>query len=91
MGFPGYLWRGCCKSNKDVPIDTFWDSFLAISQKRPMNILILAVVPALTCYYTKSSPSLSFGFSVLGLAPLTKRLSHVTEQLCIYTNDTIAG
>jgi hypothetical protein len=56
-----------------------------------MNILILAVVPALTCYYTKSSPSLSFGFSVLALAALAKRLPYVTEQLCIHTNDTITG
>jgi hypothetical protein len=83
--------------NKDIPkeepikIITFWDSFLAVFLKGPMNILILAVVPALTCYYTKSSPYLSFGFSVLALAPLAERLSYVTEQLCIHTNNTIAG
>lgn len=56
-----------------------------------MNILLIFVIPALGCYYGSGPDYLTFILSVIALAPLAERLSFVTEQVCIHTNDTAAG
>lgn len=70
---------------------SFVDSLKAILLNSPLNVLLIAIFPCLFCYYSGSAEYLTFIFAVLSLAPLAERLSFTTEQLCLHTNDTIAG
>lgn len=76
------------KATKDI---SFFEASQAIILNSPMNVLLLAVFPCLVCYYGGFAEYLTFIFAVLALAPLAERLSYTTEQLCLHTNDTIAG
>lgn len=76
------------ETTKDI---SFFQASQAIILNSPMNVLLLAVFPCLVCYYGGFAEYLTFIFAVLALAPLAERLSFTTEQLCLHTNDTIAG
>jgi Ca2+:H+ antiporter len=56
-----------------------------------LNLLMLCTPFAGLAYYGGGSDGLVFTFSLLAIAPFAERLSYVTEQLALYTNETLGG
>ncbi|GLI69476.1 hypothetical protein VaNZ11_014108 [Volvox africanus] len=56
-----------------------------------LNILLVAMPLAFISRFTGWSDGATFTLSCLALVPLAERLGFVTEQLAMYTNDTLGG
>lgn len=56
-----------------------------------MNILLVFVPLAIVSSSLKWVEWLTFVFSLLSLCPLAERLGYATEQMAMYTNNTIGG
>ncbi|GLC36277.1 hypothetical protein PLESTB_000605100 [Pleodorina starrii] len=56
-----------------------------------LNILLVAMPLAFISRFTGWGDGATFALSCLALVPLAERLGFVTEQLAMYTNDTLGG
>ena len=56
-----------------------------------LNLLMLCTPFAGLAYYGGGSDGVVFALSLLAIAPFAERLSYVTEQLALYTNETLGG
>lgn len=56
-----------------------------------LNLLMLCTPFAGLAYYGGGSDGVVFTLSLLAIAPFAERLSYVTEQLALYTNETLGG
>jgi len=56
-----------------------------------LNVLMLCTPFAGMAYYGGGSDGVVFTLSLLAIAPFAERLSFVTEQLALYTNETLGG
>ncbi|KAG2441601.1 hypothetical protein HXX76_003221 [Chlamydomonas incerta] len=56
-----------------------------------LNLLMLALPFAFISRYAGWGDGATFSLSCLALVPLAERLGFVTEQLAMYTNDTLGG
>jgi Ca2+:H+ antiporter len=70
---------------------TFWASTFIVAKGSPLNVLLVCVPISLITYWSNGSKSVVFSFGLLALAPLAERISYITEQLGMHTNDTIGG
>lgn len=73
-----------------------WKAYLARSFREfflgsKLNILLLAVPIAILCKIADFGDGPLFVFSLLGLCPLAERIAFVTDELAMYTNDTVGG
>lgn len=57
----------------------------------PLNICLLCTPISLISYWASGPDEVTFVFGLLSLAPLAERLSFVTEQVALHTNETIGG
>lgn len=78
-------------SEKPAKYISFVESTHSMLLSSPYNLFLLAIIPSLACYYGNAPAYITFIFSVLALGALAERLSYATEQICIHTNDTVAG
>ena len=56
-----------------------------------LNLLMLCTPFAGLAYYGGGSDGVVFALSLLAIAPFAERLSYVTEQLALYTSETLGG
>ena len=56
-----------------------------------LNLLMLCTPFAGLAYYGGGSDGVVFTLSLLAIAPFAERLSYVTEQLALYTSETLGG
>lgn len=56
-----------------------------------LNFLLLAVPLAIIARLAGLGPGYVFVLSLLGLCPLAERISFVTDEMSLYTNDTVGG
>ena len=54
-----------------------------------MNFLLIAAPFGLFSSGLDWSPALTFVLSLLAICPLAERLGFITEQLALYTNETV--
>lgn len=54
-----------------------------------LNLLLVLIPFAFGSYYGGWSDGATFVLSLLALCPLAERLGFITEQLAMYTNDTL--
>ena len=86
------------KINNEVDISAgggrqlnFFNSIKIMLFSGYLNLFLLAIPIASITYFTDISDIATFSFSVIALAPLSERLSFLTEQIAIHTNDAIGG
>jgi len=72
------------------PFDCLQDSKVIISTG-PLNFFLVLIPPAVYFYIYTDYDLLTFILSLLALSALAERLGYVTEQLALYTNETIGG
>lgn len=70
---------------------TFFNSIKIMLFSSYLNLFLLAIPIASITYFMDLSDIATFIFSVIALAPLSERLSLLTEQIAIHTNDAIGG
>ena len=70
---------------------TLWNSIKVMVFSDYLNILLLAIPIASISYFAGLSDIATFSFSLIALAPLSERISFLTEQIAIHTNDAIGG
>jgi len=56
-----------------------------------LNFLLLAIPVASITYITDISDIATFSLSLIALVPLSEKISFLTEQIAIHTNDAIGG
>jgi Ca2+:H+ antiporter len=57
----------------------------------PLNIFLVLIPPTVYLYVYTEYDLATFILSLLALSALAERLGYVTEQLALYTNETIGG
>lgn len=69
----------------------FRDTIRPILLDGPLNLGLLCAPISLISYFANGPSEVTFVFGLIALAPMAERLSFVTEQVAIHTNETIAG
>jgi len=74
----------------DGPKAYVWKSVNALFFSNYLNLLMLCT-PFAVLARQHGSDGVIFAFSLLAIAPFAERLSFVTEQLALHTNETLGG
>lgn len=85
---PARQWPSVLRDGKKVYL---MRSFKAFFLSAKLNILLLAVPLAIISHFAGWGDGPLFVFALIGLCPLAERISFVTDEMAMYTNDTIGG
>lgn len=81
--------------SKDIepqqPAFNFIQDSKTILVSGPLNILLVLIPPTVYLYLYTQYDLATFILALLALSALAERLGYVTEQLALYTNETIGG
>ncbi len=78
------------EQDQQKKVITFRGGLKAMALEGPMNILLITAPFGLISWGLGWSPALTFVLSLLAICPLAERLGFITEQLALYTNETVS-
>ena len=78
-------------AGKALTFEDVKNSFSPVFLGTKLNLLLASVPLALLCKWSGSGDAALFLFSLIALCPLAERLGYLTEQIALYTNNTIGG